>query len=248
MKYKYNKERSVGYSESDKNLRISLVGAMNLAQDMMTEYFHSYGCDNYDTKNNCNAAWVVTKAKAKFYKYPNWIDSSIKCESYTTVTKGVRICLETVITDINNNILFIVVHESCPIDLETRKVRKISSVYYPDDMEVEEAKLKEPFNRLKENFDNVEFIYNQKVQPTDIDFSNHTNNVKYVKYIMNAFESDFWNDKIITDFEIHYISESRENDIISVYKSQIEEGIINIILKIEEKEIVKAQIIYKKQN
>ena len=40
----------------------------------------------------------------------------------------------------------------CPIDIDTRKIRKIDTIEYPKDMETTPAFDKEPYSRLKEEF------------------------------------------------------------------------------------------------
>ena len=96
--------------------------------------------------------------------------------------------------------------EMCPIDLVTRKIRKVNTVNYPSNMETEENIIYEPFFKLTADFSEDDLVYKQKVFLTDIDYSRHTNNVSYVKFIMNTLSSEFIDRYQITDFEIHYIN------------------------------------------
>jgi acyl-ACP thioesterase len=52
----------------------------------------------------------------------------------------------------------------------------------------------------------------------DIDFSNHVNNAVYVRDIMNSLSNDFLDKVSITDVEMHYIAESKEGQILKIYK------------------------------
>lgn len=61
-------------------------------------------------------------------------------------------------------------------------------------------------------------MYEQKVFSADIDYSRHTNNAVYVKYIANTLSCEFLDKNKITDFEIHYINESKEGQNLRVYK------------------------------
>ena len=63
----------------------------------------------------------------------------LKGRSYTTKVKPIRVELETTFTDENNETWFSVAQETCVIDLSTRKLRKVNSVNYPENMEVEES-------------------------------------------------------------------------------------------------------------
>lgn len=61
---------------------------------------------------------------------------------------------------------------------------------------------------------------------------------------MNMFDSDFLDNNMITEFEIHYINESKENQKIDIFK-RMSENTINFLIKNGDKEIVKARVEYK---
>lgn len=243
MKYEYKHEHEITYSEVDKNVKLGLLNSVLFAQDMMTKYFRTIGSDNYTTKINDNALWVVAKTRINFTKFPKWLDT-IKGHSYTAQTKLARVELETTFKDKNDNILFVVNQESCPIDITTRKIRKINTISYPTDMETIDAIHKEPFLKLDTFFEDIDKVYSFNVLATDIDFSNHVNNAVYVRYILNTFPSDFWNDKTITYFEIHYIRETKEGQLLTIFKKEIDIGTIDLLIKDDMSEIIRAKIIY----
>ena len=105
-------------------------------------------------------------------------------------------------------LFFIAKYEFCPIDLETRKVRKISTVNYPEDMDVRDPIFNEEYPKLTQEFNEESKVYSQKISLSDIDFSCHTNNTVYIRYLMDCFSSDFMENHIITDFEIQKVQDS----------------------------------------
>lgn len=246
MKYKYNNEHEVTYSEVDKNINLSLLHSIMLAQDMMTKYFKTIGSDNYTTKMKDNSVWVVSKARILINKFPRWLDV-LKEESYTTQKKLARVELETIFKDKKDNMLFIVNHESCPVDLTTKRIRKINSISYPSDMELEESMQNKEFSKLNTFFSDRDICYSFNVKSSDIDFSDHVNNAIYVRYIMDAFTSDYWNHNLIKNFEIHYIKEAKEDQSLTIYKKELEDGIIDVLIKSDQCEIVRARIEYIKR-
>ena len=195
-------------------------------------------------KNKNNAAWVVSKTKVHFNKYPTWKDV-IYGRSYTTKVKPIRVEMETTFKNKHDDILFVTKQESCVIDLDTRKIKKIDTVNYPYDMEIEYNLINEPFLKLNEEFSQKNFVYSQKVFSTDIDYSRHTNNVSYVRYIVNTLSCNFLDNNQITDFEIHYINESMEGQTLKIYKKE-KQNSINFLIKNEEKEVVRANLKYKR--
>ncbi len=242
MKRVYNKDYKISYSEVDQDLKLGVYESLNLAQDAVTDYFCSFGGDNIVLKNKDNAVWVVAKAKVHFNKFPLWEDV-IKGRCYTTKIKPVRVEVETAFKNTDDEVLFVTNQESCVIDIETRKIRKINTITYPSDMEAEQSLIQDGYLRLDDKFTEDDFAYEQKIYSQDIDYSCHVNNAIYVRYIMNALSSDFISKNKITDFEIHYINESKEGQVLKIYKKE-ENKNIKFLIKEDEKEIIRANLIF----
>ena len=244
MKAEYKRNYQINYTEVDQNLKLGLVSAIIFHQNMGTEYFESFKSDNVVLKNKNNAAWVVSKTKVHFNKYPTWKDV-IYGRSYTTKVKPIRVEMETTFKNKHDDILFVTKQESCVININKIKIKKIDTVNYPYDMEIEYNLINEPFLKLNEEFSQKNFVYSQKVFSTDIDYSRHTNNVSYVRYIVNTLSCNFLDNNQITDFEIHYINESMEGQTLKIYKKE-KQNSINFLIKNEEKEVVRANLKYKR--
>ena len=243
MKYEYNKKHEVSYSEVDKEMNVNLLNAARLAQDVTTDYFGAINSDNQTNKTKNNAVWVLIKTKVHFENYSK-LGDFIEARCYTAHKKLATVDLEIDFKK-GDNISFIVKQECCPIDVTTRKIRGINTISYPNDMECIEPVLDKKYLRLNTKFEEIDKVYEQKVLASDIDFNNHVNNVKYIKYLMNAFSSDFWIEHEICDFEIHYINETREGEILSIYQ-KTEENEINFLIKNGDKEIARAKVELKK--
>lgn len=243
MKREYKKEYKISYSEVDQDLKLSLYEAFNLAQDTVTEYFESFGGDNIAVREKDNAVWVVSKARVHFNSFPSWKDI-IKGRSYTTIIKPIRVEVETAFKNENDEVLFVTNQQSCPIDIGTRKIRKVDTITYPEDMETEASLLQGDYLKLKDEFSNEDFVYEKNIYSQDIDYSNHVNNAIYIRIMMNTLPCDFFTKNKITDFEIHYIHESKEGQTLKVYK-KVEDGNIKFLIKNEEQEIARANLIFK---
>ena len=242
-KYIYNKNHTINFTEVGEDAKLNLTSAINLAQDVTGEYFEEFESDNLSLRRKNNAAWVLTKTKVHFEKHPSWKDK-VKCESYTTEVKPARVELETTFRDEKDNMLFVIKQEICPIDVTTRKIKKVKEISYPSDMKIYEEISKEKFLKLNENFEKKEKVLNQTVYSTDIDFIGHVNNTIYVRYIMNTFDCKFLRENEITDFEIHYLHECKENDNLQIYKKE-NDNKIDFLIKNGEVDSIKAFLIYK---
>lgn len=245
MENEYKRKFFIGYSNCDRKVNLSVLNSLFLIQDMMTEYFGFLKSDNIILKSENNAIWVLAKTKVHFNKYPKWRDL-IEGTVFTTGIKPIRVETEAQFKDKDNNVLFYANQETCVIDLTDRKIRKINTVNYPTGVQIKEGINKEKYLRLNTEFTEADKVYEQKIHSTDIDFSYHTNNVSYVKYILNSLNSDFIDSHKITDFEVHYINESREGQKLSIYK-KIKDNEIEFLIKEENREIARANLKYIKE-
>lgn len=245
MENEYKRKFFIGYSNCDRKVNLSVLNSLYLIQDMMTEYFGFLKSDNIILKSENNAIWVLAKTKVHFNKYPKWRDL-IEGTVFTTGIKPIRVETGAQFKDKDNNALFYANQETCVIDLTDRKIRKINTVNYPTGVQIKEGINKEKYLRLNTEFTEADKVYEQKIHSTDIDFSYHTNNVSYVKYILNSLNSDFIDSHKITDFEIHYINESKEGQKLSIYK-KIKDNEIEFLIKEENREIARANLKYIKE-
>ncbi|MBR1540233.1 MAG: hypothetical protein IJ629_03565 [Clostridia bacterium] len=243
MKYDYIKEFTLHYSEIDSSAHFSLVSCLNYIQNMSTEYFATMKTDNFTLSTQNNAVWVITKTKVKFIKIPVWKDE-IKVRIYSVKISAIRYNVEISFENADGEIAVIAKQEYCAMDIQTRKARKISTVSFPNDLECEKEKYPEDYRRLREELTLEEFVYSQKIASQDIDFSKHTNNVVYVRYLLNIFSCNFLEKNPIQDFEIHYISESKEGQDLEIYRRNISEKEVEFLVKSGEKDITRAYITF----
>lgn len=244
MENKYNRSFFIGYTDCDRKINLSILNAFYLIQDMMTEYFGFLKSDNIVLMNENNAIWVLTKTKVHFNKLPIW-RNIIEGTVFTTTIKPIRVGTETQFKDKDNNILFYANQEICAIDLDDRKIKKINTINYPKNIEIIEGVNKEKFLKLNDDFTIADKVDEQIVHSTDIDFSHHTNNVAYIRFILNTLSCDFLDNIRITDFEIHYINETKEGQNLEIYR-KIKNTEVDFLIKEKDREIIRANLKYKR--
>ena len=244
MENKYKRKFFIGYSNCDRKISLSLLDSFYLIQDMMTEYFGFLKSDNIILKRENNSIWVLTKTKVHFNNLPVWRDV-VEGTVFTTNIKPIRVGTETQFKDKDDNILFYANQETCAIDLDNRKIKKISTVNYPKDLQIIEGINKEKYLKLNDEFTIDDKVSEQIVHSTDIDFSHHTNNVSYIRFILNSLSSEFLDNCKVTDFEIHYINETKEGQKLEIYR-KLRDTDVNFLIKENGREIVRANLKYKK--
>lgn len=243
MKYSCEKEFTLSYTGLDNNAELNTLYAIELAQNLMTEYFGNFKSDNLRLKKYDNALWVLAKTKVKFFNKAVWLDK-LHAKGYTIKNTALRTYIESVFHNQDNRLVFVALQENAVIDLTTRKARKISSVSYPSDMEYETSAKELNFEKLTSEFSEKDFVYNQKIYYTDIDFSSHTNNAVYIRHLINTFSSDFFKEYAIEDFEIHYLHETKEGELLSIYKKEYDNN-VEFLIKSGDSEVVRAKLSFK---
>ena len=243
MKYTCEKEFTLSYTGLDNKAELNTLYAIELAQNLMTEYFGNFKSDNLRLKKQDNALWVLAKTKVRFFNKASWLDK-LYAKGYTIKNTALRTYIESVFYNQDNKLVFVALQENAVIDLATRRARKIDSVSYPKDMEYEKSAKELSFEKLTSEFSENDFVYNQKTYYTDIDFSNHTNNAVYIRHILNTFPSKFYTEHSVDDFEIHYLHETIEDDVLSVYKRE-EENMAEFLIKCGDNEVVRAKLTFK---
>lgn len=240
MKNLYTKSFYLPYSEVGLDGKTNVYEASCLVQDMGTEFFESMEWDNFRIFRKYNAAWVITKSKFVFHKFPKWHDK-LNAKSYLSSKSELRVDCCTDFYDENNELLFCCKQEFCIIDRTQRTLRKLSSIDFPVDTCLYETPLQSPYVRVKSTFDETENALSHLVHSTDIDFSNHVNNTKYIYYVISTLSSEFLKSNPIKEFDIAYIGESVEGERLNVYiKDDLTDKIFCI--KNNEKEIIKGRI------
>ena len=167
MKYTYEKEFTLSYTGLDSNAELNTLYAIELAQNLMTEYFGYFKSDNLRLKKLDNALWVLAKTKVKFFNQAFWLDK-LYAKGYTIKNTALRTYIESDFHNQDHKLVFVALQENAVIDLNTRKVRKINTVSYPKDMEYETPEKELSFEKLTTEFSEKDFVYNQQIFYTDI--------------------------------------------------------------------------------
>jgi len=222
----------------DNHAYLRMDGIFNILQTMLTEYLKQYKADNISIKNNFNAAWLITKVLVKINKMPLW-GTNITVKSYVVQKKSAKIILETIAKDKDENILFVAHDEMCPINLEKRRILRLTDIEF--DPILLESNYLDNFEIIAT--DNLELSDSFNVKYIDIDFTNHTNNVSYIRYIINDLGLDFFEKYNITKIDVRYLAESRINDKLSILKNDNGND-VTLLIKNDDKDVFLIKIDY----
>ncbi len=235
-----NKKQKIISCMTGTDGNLSILGTFQIIQDAITELMGALKIDGITAKEQYNAIWVYTKTRAKFYKKALW-NQEIDVSCYISLISLAKMNIDVVAKDDFGNIVFIAKTELCALDITTQRIRKISTVGVNESMLTH----LEPINLEFAKFDNLEMpiLENVQVKSTNIDMSYHTNNIEYLRFILNTYTVAELEEKPISEIEIIFSNQSFENDILTIKKGKFTNKDLLTIDK-ADKTVIKCEIVY----
>ncbi|MCD8285667.1 MAG: thioesterase [Clostridia bacterium] len=234
----YTREIVVRYTDIDRYGRLAVTEVPNITQDMLTEYFGTLGADNGTMKVKCNAAWVITKMKISFGNLPLWM-GRITASAYTIKKDGIRMVIELKATGEDGSMAFVVDVECCAIDLSARRIRRINTTCLQENVVLYDG---DPsYDKLPGDFLDADLVEELAVNWYDIDFTRHTNNTRYIGYLLQSMDPAYLSAKRITALDVNFIKESHEGEKLAVYR-QTEGDVACFQIRKEGAEILRARV------
>lgn len=212
----FQKQRTITSAYIDVSGNMGLAQTVLMVQDNITENFGSIKMDNFTVKEK-GGFWVVSKTKIKFLRRPYWRDKVVTT-SFPTDNQLIRLNENTVITTVDGEPIIYAKQEMCCLSFDRHRPLRLSSVGFPAEG-FPQALMTDDFDRFNVKPEEYVEIYQQKVLPQHIDMSHHMNNIEYVKLALNVFSASDLELCIPSALEIHYLGESKEGQIMRVFRA-----------------------------
>ena len=210
------KEAVVAASICDSNVKLGVKGTFDLVQDYLTEMMGDLGIDGVSLRERYGCVWIFTRNRVEIDRELTWKER-YTAESFISSAKGAKMTVDTVLKDENGNTCVYSRVEMCALDLATQKIRRIRDVGITSDTHVEAPEREIAFSRLKH--EGLEEIERLIVKSGDIDFVQHTNNVSYVRFIMNTYTVKELRENRVKAIEVRYAGQTHEGDELSIRKA-----------------------------
>ena len=237
MKFTSTHKLSASMVGSDESL--SAIGAYQIVQDTITEFMGELKIDGVTVKRKYNAFWVFVKTRVKFCKKLYW-GAKFVVEAYVSAMSAAKMHIDVRVNDENGTTVFCARTELCVLDIATQRIKKIASVGVDESMLMPSDAPEINFGK----FDAVELprVEQVKVRCTNVDHSHHTNNLEYLRFIMNTYSVEELETRTIREIEVVYASQSYENDVLDVLKASCTDKDL-IFLEKDGKPVVKCEIL-----
>lgn len=221
---------------------LSTIGAFQIIEDSVTEFLGRLNIDGKTVKQKYNVFWVFVKTRAKFFKNIYW-GEEYTAEAFISSISLVKMCVDVKVSDRVGNEVFYARVELCALDFATQKIIKLSAVGVDNSMLTEEGATDIRFGKF--DIADMPLFEKVKVRSTNIDYSHHTNNLEYLRFIMNTYSVKEIGNREKSEMEVVYASQSYENDVLDVLKRQHEDRDL-IVLQKDGKPVIKCEIVFKK--
>ncbi|MCH5165287.1 MAG: hypothetical protein J1G01_02680 [Clostridiales bacterium] len=238
---KLEKHQRVSASISDTSANLSVVGIFQVVQDAVTELMGELHIDGITARDKYSAVWVFVRTRIKLLKNIPWGKDGFDTFAFITSITRATLCIDVELKNKAGERCVYARVEICGLDLKTGKIRKVETIGVDDKIKIEPATAQLDFT----HFDNVQLsaIENVQVKSTSIDFSHHTNNAEYVRFIMNTYAVEQLEKRPVKEMEVRYVNQSFENDVLTVCKGSFEGKDIVVINK-DDKTIAKSEIVF----
>lgn len=223
MNNTYTLQHTISYSEVDIFYKLRLDYIFSHFQNIADLHSKEMGTDGEALLQKSNVFWVLTKMKLKILELPKSGDDLI-VETWPLKAKGVRFDRDFKLS--NKDKVFVMgSSEWCTLDYTTQKLRRVDSVAYPHDMPFREDRSGAgDMLRTKETVNETDLHHTDHSSFVDIDTNKHTNNVAYLRMILNCFSPDEFEAMKIDEFQINFLSQTFYGDEIKIYKKKTDYG------------------------
>ena len=211
----YTYKTYVKGSQCDPEVKLSVIAVFELIEDSLTELLGSMSIDGVTAMKKYGAMWVFSKNTVRILRRPDWLEK-FEVRSFISKHSPLRIFLDTEAVDENGGRLFASRVELCALDLETGRIRRPDTLGFRPEMEDPQP------------LEGLDFFRFSKVQPVklesvtvrtmNLDYCCHTNNVEYVRFILNTYPAQHFKEHSISSIEMHYLGQSFEGDTLDIEK------------------------------
>ena len=208
------------FRDSDRNGLVSLKGYLNCFLDASTILMNSVHRSNDELFDEFGVNCIYTKYVVHIFKEA---DRRTNIQSETWLEEPKSQILTYFSTDFSRNgeVVASARAEACAFDRKRLKIDKLERIGIPDGFMEARKAMSGSVSKFRDLEQDEElYVYSHKVRYTDLDSNEHMTNLRYVDLVIDTFDSEFYMNNMITDFEIHFMNQCFEGEEIKIYKKQ----------------------------
>lgn len=210
----YEKKYYIGSNDVDRFLDLKLPSFFKMMQDIATEHAEVLNIGKSETLDK-GLYWVITRIELDIIKMPKYL-STVVLKTYPGDDLKFIFPRYFQLEDLKGNVLIrasstwmVLNKESHRPSLNPFNGRKLPCEHHDGELEM-------PHKCVSQDASLVE---TRKVRYSDVDLNGHLNNTKYIDYIIDVHDSEFYKKNRISHFVINYDKELMDNNIFNLYSS-----------------------------
>ncbi len=211
---KLTTKQIVGAGACDPSGRLSLVGALTLIEDAITATLAKMELDGFTVHRKYGALMVFSKNHLRYLQSINWQDK-ITVSCFVSMKSPVRMNLDVCVKNDAGEIALYARTEVCAVDAQTGRLRRMDSVGVSEQVKVVRAPYDLPFEPMEGEGELIDTV---TVRTGNIDYAGHTNNVEYIRLLLNTLTLDEWRGMAPLELQVAYLNQSFLGDNLSIYR------------------------------
>ena len=201
-------------SYCDADVRLSVVGAFQMVEDLVTEMMGDLGIDGLVCIRDYGAMWIFVRNRIELLRDLKWKEAYTAECFISMIGKG-KLHVDTLLRDVESSPAVFSRLEMCAVDLETGRLRKTDTVGLDGSIAAEEPEYDMKYERGK--FAPERLLDTVTVRSSDIDYLHHTNNISYIRYLVNQWSVEELSQKPIRAIEVQYAGQTHEGDELQIW-------------------------------
>lgn len=225
----------IRYSMVDSGMHVTLLALAKIIEDATTQFLSEHGFSSMDLNHTYHAIMVVLKNHIIFHSRIHFMDV-INSKVDVIRKSSVALILRTRLFRQNEFDPLVTSYiQLSSIDMFNRKLRNMDEFKSYQDLNAsqEEVSVKGLFNRALDLHEPITLTKEIEVESTDIDYSNHLNNIAYIRYFMNCLTSKELRHLPYKEIEINYIKEMKEKEK-AIIEYTKKDNLLSFLLKDKE--------------
>lgn len=207
----YKEKVFITSNDVDNHLNLKVSSIFKFMQMVSTNHSEKLHIGQKDTID-VGMAWVIIRMQVVIYDYPKLNDEIIVT---THPGEANRFLFPRFyqIYDKKGKLLIAGSTLWCVIDMNTRRVllNPFKDRKFPVEKNKDDIALPEKVSKVE-----YEKVEDRKVRYNDIDMNGHLNNVKYIEYIIDMKNKDFYDNNQVKSILINYEKELKEGELVSL--------------------------------
>lgn len=210
----YTKEYFIGSNDVDQFLELKLPSFFRMMQDIATEDAEVLDIGKRQTIDK-GLFWVITRVELEVIRMPKYLEKT-KLTTYPGDDMRFIFPRYFLLEDLNGNPLIrvssvwmVLRRDNHQPALNPFEGRKFPQEHLEGELSLPKKCSGEATNLLE----------HRKVRYSDVDLNGHLNNTKYIDYIVDIHDSDFYKKNRIKHFLINYERELQDNNVLDLYSN-----------------------------